>query len=52
MFGLICAGANGWTEHRDGGDMRRHRAHDDVVVMMLLERTYRYADECKSQVVH
>ena len=33
MFSLICAWANGWVNHRDAGDLRRHRAHYDVTVM-------------------
>ena len=36
MFSLICAGTNGWVNHRDAGDMRRHLAHYDVIVMSLL----------------
>ena len=27
---LICAWTNGWVNHRDTGDLRRHRAHYDV----------------------
>ena len=30
MFSLICAWTNGWTNHRDACDIRRHRAHYDV----------------------
>ena len=30
---LICVWINGWTKHRDAGDLRRHRAHYDVTVM-------------------
>ena len=26
MFSLICAWTNGWANHRDAGDLRRHRA--------------------------
>ena len=32
-FLLICARTNGWENHRDAGDLRRHRAHYDVTVM-------------------
>ena len=29
-----CAWINGWANHRDAGDLRRHRAYYDVTVMM------------------
>ena len=34
MFSLICAWINGWGNNDEGGDLRRHRAHYDVIVMM------------------
>ena len=34
MFSLICAWANVWTNKRDAGDLRRYRAHYDVIVML------------------
>ena len=37
MFSLICAWINGWVSNRDAGDLRRHRAHYDVIVMCLLQ---------------
>ena len=33
MFSLFCARLNGWANNREAGDMRRYRAHDDVIVM-------------------
>ena len=33
MFSLICVGINGWGYNREAGDLRRHRAHYDVIVM-------------------
>ena len=33
MFSLICARTNGWVNNREAGDLRRHRAHYDVIVM-------------------
>ena len=33
MFSLICAWLNGWINKREAGDLRRHRAHYDVIVM-------------------
>ena len=33
MFSLICAWINGWVNNSEAGDLRRHRAHYDVIVM-------------------
>ena len=33
MFSLICAWIYGWVNNRDAGDLRRHRAHYDIIVM-------------------
>ena len=33
MFSLICAWINHWVNNREAGDLRRHRAHYDVIVM-------------------
>ena len=34
MFSLICAWINGWVNNREAGDLRRHRGHYDVNVMV------------------
>ena len=34
MFSLICAWINGWANNREAGDLRHHRAHYDVIVMI------------------
>ena len=34
MFSLICAWINDWVNNREAGDLRRHRAHCDVIVML------------------
>ena len=43
-FPLICARMNAWVNNRDAGDLRRQRAHYDVIVMCkfepLLRRMY------------
>ena len=31
-FSLICAWTNGWVNNLESGDLRRHRAHYDVIV--------------------
>ena len=36
MCSLICAWANRWANNRDAGDLRTHRAHDDVTVMQAV----------------
>ena len=36
VFSLICAWINGWVNNRDAGDLRRNRAHYDVIVMPIL----------------
>ena len=34
MFPLICAWMNSWANNQGAGDLRRHRAHYDVTVMV------------------
>ena len=34
MFSLICAWVNGCVNNREAGDLRRHCAHYDVIVML------------------
>ena len=41
MFSLICAWMNGWVNNRETGDLRRHRAHYDVIVMKKIARKSR-----------
>ena len=33
MFSLVCAWINGWVNNRGAGDLMRHSAHYDVIVM-------------------
>ena len=33
MFSLICIWINAWVNNREAGDLRRYRAHYDVIVM-------------------
>ena len=33
MFSLICTWVNGWVDNRMAGDLRRHRAHYNVIIM-------------------
>ena len=38
MFSLICAWINGWVNNREAGDLRRHRTHYDVIVVLMPKR--------------
>ena len=33
MFSLICAWINGWVNNHEAADLRRHRAHYDVILV-------------------
>ena len=33
IFSVICVWINGWVNNREAGDLRRYRAHYDVIVM-------------------
>ena len=35
MFSLICAWINGWVNNREACDLRRHRAHYGVTVILI-----------------
>ena len=35
MFSLICVWINGWVSNRKAGDLKRYRAHYDVIVINL-----------------
>ena len=35
MFSLVCAWIHGRVNNREAGDLRRHRAHYDVIVMFM-----------------
>ena len=40
MFSFICAWINGWVHNRDFGELRRHRAHYDVIAMLYVSNVY------------
>ena len=40
MFSLICTWINGWVNNREAGDLRRHNAHYDVTVMVLIDISF------------
>ena len=37
---LICTWINGWVNNREAVDLRRHRAHYDVIVMSAIYDAY------------
>ena len=48
MFSLICVRINDWENNREAGDLRRHRGHYDVNVMLPLYTV----DSCFSVAKH
>ena len=42
MFSLICVWINGWVNSREVGDLRRHRTHYDVIVMLPFQDQYTF----------
>ena len=40
MFSLICARMNAWVNNCGAGDLRCHRAHYDVIVMMYVDTVF------------
>ena len=46
MLSLICARINGWVNNRKAGDLRRHRAHYDAIVMEFAEHGNMTAEFC------
>ena len=40
MFSLICVRMNGWVNNGKAGDLRRHRTHYDVTVMVYVMITW------------
>ena len=53
MFSVICVWINGWVNNREAGDLRRYRAHYNVIVMHhgINVRPYHYLST-PSQVFH
>ena len=36
---MICAWTNRWANNKDNGDLKRYRAHYDVIIMIILQTT-------------
>ena len=52
MFSLICIWINGWVNKDEGGDLRRHRAHNDVIVMERILTWYWMGNKPLSKQIH
>ena len=50
-FSLICVWINGWVNTREAGDLRRYRAHYDVIVMQTMYLSYCIRSACNIVVV-
>ena len=48
FFSVICAWINGWVNNGEAGDLKRHRAHYDVIVMIEF---YLHTILCKAHLV-
>ena len=42
---FICAWINDWVNNREAGDLRRHRAHYDIIVTSRLRQTQQVVTE-------
>ena len=40
MFSLICVWINGWVNNGEAGDLKRHRSHYDVIVIIHQRQIY------------
>ena len=52
MFSLICVWINGWVNNRKAGDLRRHRGHYDVNVMIICLLMSRINQQSHSSASH
>ena len=43
VFSLTCAWINSWVNNSEAGDLRRHRAHYDVILMTTKCEMYGYS---------
>ena len=41
MFSLICVWIKDWVNNHEAGDLRRYRAHYDVIVMLCTKREHK-----------
>ena len=51
MFSLICAWINDWINNWEAGDLKRHHAHYDVIVMQNDDYTFGHASSTVPQAI-
>ena len=51
MFSLICVWINGWVNKREAGNLRRHRTHYDVIVMVVTTKFCTIDEMCAYRVM-
>ena len=49
---LICAGINVWVNNREAGDLRRYRAHYDVIIKIIIRPMPQNPAEETSKLAH
>ena len=49
MFSLICIWINDWVNNREAGDLRRHFAHCDIIVMIMFNISHLHITTIKSR---
>ena len=52
MFSLICIWINDWVNNREAGDLRRYRAHSDVIVMCLRSAIHSQIARCRCKMAN
>ena len=52
MFSLTCVWINAWVNNGESGDLRRYRAHYDVIVMQYIYPSIRSATHWQAYVGH
>ena len=52
MFSLICAWINGWVNNGEAGDLRRHRVHYDVTIMLNIDPFHFPRNRCLLKGIH
>ena len=50
MFSLICVWIIGWVNNREAGDLKRYRAHYDVIVMNVATKPTTIPDKWSPQI--
>ena len=50
MLPLICVWINGWVNNREAGDLRPHRAHYDVILMVSKMSSWWYQSITRTKV--